>query len=68
MVPEVKALPAEDAVLRRFAHVALTSLAVPELVGRVVRRRLHVVELLELALLGDDAAQVALYFLDPHRI
>lgn len=71
MIPEVKALPAEAAVLRRLAHVTLTPLAVPELVGRVVRWPLHIVELLELALLlllSDHAAQVALYLLHPHRI
>lgn len=68
MILEVKALAAEDAVLSWLAHVALAPLAMPELVGRVVRRRLHTVGLLELALLGDDAAQVTLYLLDPHRI
>jgi len=71
MILEVKALPAEDAVLGRLAHVTLAPLAVPEFIGRVVRRRLHgIVELLllELALLGNHAAQAALYLLDLHRI
>jgi len=67
MILEVKALPAEDAVLCWFAHIALTPLAMPEFIGRVVRRRLHTIGL-ELALLGDHAAQVALYLLDFHRI
>lgn len=77
MVSEVKALPAKGAVLRGFAHVALTSLAMPEFVGRVVRWRRHIVhiELLTLALLlllllllGYHAAQIALYLPDLHWI
>lgn len=39
VVHEVEALAAVGAVLRRLAHVAPAPLAVPELVGSVVRRR-----------------------------
>jgi len=38
MILEVKALLTEDAMLCRFAHVTLTLLAVPELVGRIMSR------------------------------
>lgn len=74
VIPEVKALSAEGTVLRWLAHVALTSLTMPEFVGRVMRWRRHIVhvELFKLALLllllGYHAAQVALYLPDLHRI
>jgi len=69
VIPEVETFLAEDTMLRRLAHVSLTSLAMPKFVGRVMRWWLRTAKLLVLALLlGDYAAQVALYLLDLHWI